>query len=367
MLKNYYKKKKNKNFINYYKIIKFFYNYKIKFKFINNINNILYNINITKKWKKSYNVKLNKKKNNFIIKNINNLYLYIIKLKYLLKIFIINNIIIYYNKILFLINKILLQLEKLELNCIFIKKNDKYNCYLDLHYGIGGKDSKDWTSILMKMYLKWSLNKGFKINILKISFGNIIGIKSATIYIKGKYAFGWLKNEIGIHRLVRKSPFDINKKRHTSFSIIYIYPEINIKKNIKIKIKDLKIDLYKSSGSGGQHINKTKSAVRITHIPTNTVTQCQNYKSQHINKNIAIKQIVSKLYKIYFYKKKIKNKNYKLNICWKNKIRSYILDNSLIKDFRTGIEKYNIKSILDINILNFFLKSNLKNKENKEI
>ncbi|WP_343033627.1 peptide chain release factor 2 [Enterobacteriaceae endosymbiont of Plateumaris sericea] len=255
------------------------------------------------------------------------------------------------------------KLDELEFQKIFIKKNDNKNCFIDIKAGSGGIESQDWAQMIMRMYLKWAENKKFKIYIIEKSPGEKVGIKSATIKIIGNYAFGWLRTESGIHRLVRKSPFNTYGRRHTSFSSTFIYPEINnYNSNIIIKADDLRIDVYRSSGAGGQHVNRTESAVRITHIPTGIVTQCQNNRSQHKNKNQAMKQLEKKLYELDFKKKNIekqKIENSKLDISWGYQIRSYILDNSRIKDIRTGVETNNVQSVLDGNI-DIFIKASLK-------
>lgn len=242
------------------------------------------------------------------------------------------------------------KIDDIELNNMFNKKNDNLNCYLDLQAGSGGIESQDWTQMLLRMYLKWANNKDFKTKIIEESEGDIAGIKSSTVHITGKYAFGWLRTETGIHRLVRKSPFDTSNRRHTSFTSVFIYPDIENNINIKISNSDLRIDVYRASGAGGQHVNRTESAVRITHIPSNTVTQCQSNRSQHKNKEQALKQMKSKLYEIEIKKRKSEKKileNTKSNIGWGSQIRSYILDDSRIKDLRTGVEIKNIQSVLD--------------------
>ncbi|WP_187151984.1 peptide chain release factor 2 [Buchnera aphidicola] len=259
------------------------------------------------------------------------------------------------------IKKIEEQIKKLEFYRMFSRKYDNCNCYIDIQSGSGGTEAQDWAYMLFKMYLKWIDKKKFKKEIIEQSMGEIVGIKSCTIKVFGEYAFGWLRTETGIHRLIRKSPFDTGKRRHTSFSSIFIYPDIENEISIKICSSDLRIDVYKSSGAGGQHVNKTESAVRITHLPTGTVTQCQSNRSQHKNKEEAMKQMKSKLYEIKLRKKKEKEKNIensKLNISWGNQIRSYILDQSVIKDLRTGIEKYNIQSVLN-GELDDFIKTSL--------
>ncbi|MGI4816600.1 MAG: peptide chain release factor 2 [Janthinobacterium lividum] len=254
------------------------------------------------------------------------------------------------------------KLKKLEIYTMFDNKHDHNNCYIDIQSGSGGIESQDWTKMLLKMYLKYSFNKKFKSKIISQSAGETGGIKSITLKIKGEYAFGWFRTETGIHRLVRKSPFDTSNKRHTSFSSVFVYPELKNNIHIDIQPKNLRIDVYRSSGAGGQHVNKTESAVRITHIPTGIVTQCQNERSQHKNKHAALKQLTSKLYRIETEKKKIEKKKTntkKPSIRWGNQIRSYILDDSRIKDIRTKIERNDVYQILNGD-LHQFIKTSLK-------
>ncbi|URJ30115.1 peptide chain release factor 2 [Blochmannia endosymbiont of Camponotus sp.] len=241
-------------------------------------------------------------------------------------------------------------LSQLEINRMFIGKYDHANCYVDIQSGSGGIEAQDWAGMLLRMYLRWMDHKGFITDITEESTGEITGIKSATVQVVGPYAYGWLHTESGIHRLVRKSPFDSARKRHTSFASVFIYPELDDSINIHIRPEDLRYDVYRASGAGGQHVNRTESAVRITHIPTNTVTQCQSDRSQHKNKNQAMKQLKAKLYELELQKKNHEKKmreDNKVNITWGNQIRSYILDNSRVKDLRTGFEKRNIKAVLD--------------------
>ncbi|ARC53650.1 peptide chain release factor 2 [Candidatus Riesia pediculicola] len=253
-------------------------------------------------------------------------------------------------------------IENLKIFRLFSKENDFCDCYIDLQSGSGGIDSQDWTSMLLKMYLKWSDLKNFRSYVLNTSYGEITGIKSSTIMIKGRYAYGWLRTETGIHRLVRKSPFDSSGRRHTSFSSVFVYPVLeDPDQEIRIQSSDLKIDSYKSSGAGGQHTNKTESAIRITHIPTGIVTQCQSNRSQHKNKEQALKQLKNKLYEIQKKEKQENQKvieNNKFDIAWGNQIRSYILDHSRVKDLRTGIEERNVRSVLEGKI-DKFIKANL--------
>ncbi|CAL4322849.1 peptide chain release factor 2 [Buchnera aphidicola] len=254
------------------------------------------------------------------------------------------------------------KIKKIEIHHIFLGKYDYCNCYLDIQSGSGGIDAQDWSQILLRMYLKWLDKKKFKVKIMQESYGEIAGIKSATIKVIGKYAFGWLRTETGIHRLIRKSPFNSGSRRHTSFSSAFVYPEIDNTIKININPADLRIDVYRSSGAGGQHVNRTESAVRITHLPTLTVTQCQNERSQHKNKEQAMKQMRAKLYNLEIKKKNQEKKiieNNKSSIRWGNQIRSYVLDQSRIKDLRTGIETHNIQSVLN-GELDIFIQTSLK-------
>ncbi|CAL4322724.1 Peptide chain release factor RF2 [Buchnera aphidicola (Chaetosiphella stipae setosa)] len=251
-------------------------------------------------------------------------------------------------------------IDKLYIQTMFTKKNDKKNCYIDIQSGSGGIEAQDWSNMLLKMYLKFINRKKFHVKIINIIYDELNGIKSATLKVKGKYSFGWLRTESGIHRLVRKSPFNTGNKRHTSFSSIFIYPILNKKSLFKLKKSDLKIDVYKSSGAGGQHVNKTESAVRIKHIPSGIKVQCQSDRSQHKNKKNAMKQIFSKILhqktKQDNLKKTILNKK-KIDIQWSNQIRSYILDDSRIKDIRTGMETRNTQKFFNGKIDSFIKKS----------
>jgi len=255
------------------------------------------------------------------------------------------------------------EIKKLEFLRMFSKQYDSLNCYVDLQAGSGGIDAQDWTKMLLRMYLKWSNSKNFKTEIIEESDGEVAGIKSATIKISGPYAFGWFRTESGVHRLVRRSPFNSNGRRHTSFCSVCIYPEINHTIDIIVKTSDLRIDVYRASGAGGQHVNKTESAVRITHLPSGTVTKCQNDRSQHKNKEKAIKQLIAKLHHIEVEKQKIEKKkkinNEKLNISWGSQIRSYVLDDTRIKDLRTGLEIRDVQSILN-GKLDQFIETSLK-------
>ncbi|ADV33662.1 peptide chain release factor 2 [Candidatus Blochmanniella vafra str. BVAF] len=241
--------------------------------------------------------------------------------------------------------------DKLEMYRMFFQEHDNCNCYVDIQSGSGGIEAQDWANMLLRMYLKWlDSKKGFYVKKTTETSGEFLGIKSATIKIIGPYAYGWLKTESGVHRLVRKSPFDSGGRRHTSFASIFVYPELDDNITINIRPEDLRVDVYRASGAGGQHVNRTESAVRVTHIPTNVVTQCQSDRSQHKNKNQAIKQLKAKLYNLELQKKQYEKKireNKKLDITWGSQIRSYILDDSRIKDLRTGLEKRNVKAVLN--------------------
>ncbi|WWO98945.1 MAG: peptide chain release factor 2 [Candidatus Dasytiphilus stammeri] len=250
---------------------------------------------------------------------------------------------------------------ELEWSNMFCKEHDYANCYLDIQAGSGGTEAQDWANMLIRMYLRWAENKGFKSEIISESVGDIAGIKSATLRILGNYAFGWLRTETGIHRLVRKSPFDSTGKRHTSFSSVFVYPELQNDIEIKINASDLRIDVYRASGAGGQHVNRTESAVRITHLPTGIITQCQNGRSQHRNKDQALRQMKAKLYELEKKKQNAKRQaieENKSDIGWGRQIRSYILDNSRIKDLRTGVESRDIQAILN-GELDIFIKASL--------
>ncbi|WP_434475810.1 peptide chain release factor 2 [Buchnera aphidicola] len=258
------------------------------------------------------------------------------------------------------IKKIKKKINKLYIQTLFKKKNDNKNCYIDIQSGSGGIEAQDWSNMLLKMYLKFLNKHKFYVNIINIIYDEFNGIKSATLQVKGEYAFGWLRTESGIHRLVRKSPFNSGNKRHTSFSSIFVYPVLQNKEFFKLNKSDLKIEVYKSSGSGGQHVNKTESAVRIKHIPTGITVTCQSDRSQHKNKKNAMKQIISKILNQQKKEKNLKIRNInkkKKNIEWSNQIRSYILDDTRIKDIRTGKETRNIQKFFNGNIEEFIKKS----------
>lgn len=254
------------------------------------------------------------------------------------------------------------KLEQLEFRRMFSGEYDSASCYLDIQAGSGGTEAQDWASMLVRMYLRWAEAKGFKTEMIEESDGDVAGLKSATIKITGDYAFGWLRTETGVHRLVRKSPFDSGGRRHTSFSSAFVYPEVDDDIEIEINPADLRIDVYRASGAGGQHVNKTESAVRITHLPTNIVTQCQNDRSQHKNKDQAMKQMKAKLYEFEMQKKnadKQQMEDNKSDIGWGSQIRSYVLDDARIKDLRTGVETRNTQAVLDGD-LDKFIEASLK-------
>ncbi|MGL9750663.1 MAG: peptide chain release factor 2 [Symbiopectobacterium sp.] len=254
------------------------------------------------------------------------------------------------------------KLAQLEFRCMFSGEYDSADCYLDIQSGSGGTEAQDWASMLLRMYLRWAESKGFKTEVIEESGGEVAGLKSATIKIIGDYAFGWLRTETGVHRLVRKSPFDSGGRRHTSFSSAFVYPEVDDDIDIEINPADLRIDVYRASGAGGQHVNRTESAVRITHIPTNIVTQCQSDRSQHKNKDQAMKQLKAKLYEFEMQKKNAEKQvleDNKSDIGWGSQIRSYVLDDSRIKDLRTGVETRNTQAVLDGD-LDRFIEASLK-------
>ena len=253
-------------------------------------------------------------------------------------------------------------LAKLEFQRMFSGQHDAADCYIDLQAGSGGTEAQDWTEMLLRMYLRWAESKGFKTELVEVSDGDVAGLKSATVRVSGEYAFGWLRTETGIHRLVRKSPFDSNNRRHTSFAAAFVYPEIDDNIDIEINPADLRIDVYRASGAGGQHVNKTESAVRITHIPSGIVVQCQNGRSQHQNKDQAMKQLKAKLYEMEMMKKNAEKQameDNKSDIGWGSQIRSYVLDDARIKDLRTGVENRNTQAVLDGD-LDRFIEASLK-------
>ena len=251
---------------------------------------------------------------------------------------------------------------KLEFRRMFSGEMDANNAFLDIQAGSGGTEAQDWAEMILRMYLRWGESKGFKTELIEESAGDVAGIKSATIKLDGEYAFGWLRTEIGVHRLVRKSPFDSGNRRHTSFAAVFVSPEIDDDINIDINPADLRIDVYRASGAGGQHINKTESAVRITHQPSGIVVQCQNDRSQHKNRDTAMKQLKAKLYEMEMLKRSEEQQaleQTKSDIGWGSQIRSYVLDQSRIKDLRTNIETGNTQAVLDGD-LDQFIEASLK-------
>ncbi len=254
------------------------------------------------------------------------------------------------------------KLEKLEFRRMFSGPNDSNDGYIDIQSGSGGTEAQDWANMLLRMYLRWGEAHGFKTELIEVSDGDVAGIKSATIRFSGEYAFGWLRTETGVHRLVRKSPFDSGNRRHTSFASAFAYPEVDDDIEIDIDPSDLRIDTYRASGAGGQHVNRTDSAVRITHEPTNIVVQCQNDRSQHKNKAQAMKQLKAKLYEHEMLKQNEEKQSMedgKSDIGWGSQIRSYVLDDSRIKDLRTGVETRNTQAVLDGD-LDKFIEASLK-------
>ncbi|PHS72020.1 MAG: peptide chain release factor 2 [Cycloclasticus sp.] len=251
---------------------------------------------------------------------------------------------------------------RLEFQRMFSGEMDANSAFLDIQSGSGGTEAQDWAEMILRMYLRWAEQHGFKTELIEVSAGDVAGIKSATVSIQGDYVYGWLRTEIGVHRLVRKSPFDSGNRRHTSFAAVFVSPEINDDIEIDINPADLRTDVYRASGAGGQHVNKTESAVRITHIPTNTVVQCQNDRSQHKNRATAMKQLKAKLYELEVQKKmadqQVQEDN-KSDIGWGSQIRSYVLDQSRIKDLRTGVETGNTQAVLD-GALDQFIEASLK-------
>ena len=260
------------------------------------------------------------------------------------------------------LNDIETSIASFEFQRMFSGKMDQNSAYLDIQSGSGGTEAQDWAEMLLRMYLRWGDKHNFKVKLIEVSAGEVAGIKSVTIHFDGDYAFGWLRSEIGIHRLVRKSPYNANGKRHTSFSSVFVSPEVDDDIEIDINPADLRIDTYRASGAGGQHVNKTESAVRITHLPTSTVVQCQDGRSQHANKDQAMKQLKSKLYELETQKRnseKQELEDLKSDIGWGHQIRSYVLDQSRIKDLRTGVESSNTQDVLDGNI-DQFIEASLK-------
>ncbi len=254
------------------------------------------------------------------------------------------------------------RISDLEFRRMFSREMDPNNAFLDIQAGSGGTEAQDWAEMLLRMYLRWGEDKGFKTELMEVSPGEVAGIKSATVRFEGEYAFGWLRTEIGVHRLVRKSPFDSGNRRHTSFAAVFVSPEIDDSIEVEINPADLRIDVYRASGAGGQHVNRTESAVRITHNPTGIVVQCQNDRSQHKNKDQAMKQLKAKLYELEIQKRNADQQaleESKSDIGWGSQIRSYVLDQSRIKDLRTGVETGNTQAVLDGG-LDIFIEASLK-------
>lgn len=251
---------------------------------------------------------------------------------------------------------------QLEFRRMFSGDMDSNNAYLDIQAGSGGTEAQDWAEMILRMYLRWTEKHQFDAELIECSPGEVAGIKSATIHVKGDFAFGWLRTETGVHRLVRKSPFDSGNRRHTSFAAVFVSPEIDDDISIEINPSDLRIDTYRASGAGGQHVNRTDSAVRITHLPTGIVVQCQNDRSQHKNKDQAMKQLRAKLYELEVQKKNAAQQvleDSKSDIGWGSQIRSYVLDQSRIKDLRTQVETSNTQAVLD-GELDAFIEASLK-------
>jgi len=253
-------------------------------------------------------------------------------------------------------------LERLEFLRMFSGPMDANNCYLDIQAGSGGTEAQDWAEMLLRMYLRWGDSKGFKTELMEVSPGEVAGIKSATVYFQGEYAYGWLRTETGVHRLVRKSPFDSGNRRHTSFTSVFVSPEVDDDIEIEIDMSKVRVDTYRASGAGGQHVNKTDSAIRMTHEPTGIVVQCQSERSQHKNRDMALKQLKAKLYELEMQKKREtlqQIEDSKADIGWGSQIRSYVLDQSRIKDLRTNVETSNTDAVLDGD-LDRFMEASLK-------
>ena len=260
------------------------------------------------------------------------------------------------------VNAAAAEVERLEFQRMFTGKMDSHNAFLDIQAGAGGTEAQDWAQMMLRMYLKWADSHGIKTEIIDQSDGEVAGIKGATVNMIGDYAYGWLRTETGVHRLVRKSPFDSGNRRHTSFASVFVSPEVDDDIDIEINPADLRTDVYRSSGAGGQHVNKTESAVRITHMPSGIVVACQGERSQHKNRSTAMKMLKAKLYELEFNKRNAAAKvleDSKSDVSWGNQIRSYVLDQSRIKDLRTGVEVGNTTAVLDGD-LDQFMEASLK-------
>lgn len=265
-----------------------------------------------------------------------------------------------------ILDEVLKELNEIEFQKMFSSEMDFLNCYIDIQAGSGGTESNDWAQMLLRMYTRWLSQKGFETELLDFNKGDVAGIKSVTLKVTGKLAYGWCKFESGVHRLVRKSPFDSNNKRHTSFAAVFVYPEVDNSINIEINKSDVREDTFRASGAGGQHINKTDSAIRLTHIPTGIVVTCQSERSQHSNRASAWEQLKSKLYQLEIQKQnevKSEIENSKLENGWGSQIRSYVLDDSRVKDLRTGYESKNPSSVLDGALDSFVIEMLHKGKQ----
>jgi len=255
-----------------------------------------------------------------------------------------------------------IEIDSLEFRRMFSGELDNSNAFLDIQSGAGGTEAQDWANMLLRMYLRWAESHDFKTEIIEASAGEVAGIKSATVLISGEFAYGWLRTETGVHRLVRKSPFDSGNRRHTSFASVFVSPEVDDDIDVDINPSDLRIDVYRASGAGGQHVNRTESAVRITHLPSNIVVQCQNDRSQHKNKATAMKQLKAKLYELELQNRRAKAlevEDSKSDVGWGSQIRNYVLDQSRIKDLRTNVETGNTQAVLDGG-LDQFIEASLK-------
>jgi peptide chain release factor 2 len=267
-----------------------------------------------------------------------------------------------FNDVVADVDKINTTVETMEFRRMFNGKMDSSSAFLDIQAGSGGTEAQDWAEMILRMYLRWGDDHGFTSVLTEVTPGDVAGIKGATIHFQGEYAFGWLRTETGVHRLVRKSPFDSGNRRHTSFASVFVSPEVDDDFEIEINPSDLRVDTYRASGAGGQHVNKTDSAVRLTHIPTGVVVQCQSGRSQHQNKDNAMKQLKAKLYEVEMQKKRAEQEQMeasKSDITWGSQIRSYVLDDSRIKDLRTNVETRNTQAVLD-GRLDLFIKAALK-------